>query len=192
MEYKLVSAIVVKQLERDLEVRLSTGQKIIAARCNPLDLDEREQKPNVKNGTEILCMVNEKLGVVLAVFSIAQGIKLANEIYRIEREEIQLYGKRIKLMDSSGDNKDTVEKIADYVDAWTKKIAIRNETVEVIDNWTKTQEQLIALADAVASLKTVVASGSSAGQWSHSVVSDASSVSTSTAELKDKLLTLKK
>ena len=193
MSLKLLTGNVISQRNRFISVKLhGTGQIITnVVIANKIDLDEREQQPNIKIGAEVL-MLSDGLSNVFAINSISQAIKLlGKKVYRIENDEVQIYSPLIKLMDSTGDNDDTEEVISGLVDVWTNKMKIRNDTVELVDNLTQTQQQLIDLANTVASLKAIVTKGSSAGSYSHSGVSGASSVSSKVTFLKSDLLTLK-
>lgn len=110
-----------------------TGQVITeVAKTGPLNHDEREQRLNIKIGTEVL-IIEDNYGVTYAISSLSQGIDLIKgKNSRVENDEVQVYGKEIKLMGADGDNVSTVEKKAEHVDIWTSKINIRNDSTNII------------------------------------------------------------
>lgn len=148
--------------DRYLTVKLYHTNQVIenVVKTSPLNLDEREQQPNIKIGTETL-VIEDDYGVTYALSSLSQGIELIKQgISRVENDELQFYGKIIKLMLATGDNVDTVEKIAEKVDIWTQKITIHNGSDDII-------QILLDFMDVVSSQKAVVTSGSSVGNWGH-------------------------
>jgi len=147
---------VVSVQDRFLTVKLYNTDQVIdhVVKCSPLNLDEREQQPNIKIGTEVL-LVEDDYGVVYALSSLSQGISLIKSgISRIENSEVQIYGNNIiKIMGANGDNAGTSEKSANQVDIWSKKVNIRNDATNLV--------QLMAdLAQSVAD--STPSSGSSA------------------------------
>ncbi len=111
-----------------------TGQIIDhVVKGSPLNLDEREQKPNIKVGTEVM-MLEDDYGVVYAICSLSQGIDIIKSgVSRLENNEVQIYGNEIiKIMGASGDNSGTSEKSANQVDIWSKKVNIRNDSTNLI------------------------------------------------------------
>ncbi len=128
------TGIVEKVGERYLTVKLHhTGQIVEkVVKTSSLNLDEREQKPKIKIGTEIL-MDEDDYGTLYATHSISQGISLSEkEVSRIENAFVQIYGADIKLMSASGDNTETVEKIANKIDMWTTQFTVRNDATNLI------------------------------------------------------------
>jgi hypothetical protein len=147
--YKLIFGTVKEVHGRHLLITVPNENKPIKTiRCNPLGLDEREQKPNIKIGTECLTFYDEVRGVGFTAFSISQAIELSDKISRIENDLILLYGKDIRLMDCTGDNKDTVEKISDSLTTHCKKYEIKSESDELITT-------LIDLVSEIISIKVV-------------------------------------
>lgn len=156
---------VVEVIDRFLSVEIyHTGQVIEnVVKASPLNLDEREQKPNIKIGTEVM-LLEDNYGVVYAINSLSQGIDLIKEkVSRIENDTIALFGDTIKVMNSVGDNSETEELIAEKVDVYTEKIIIRNEEDDVI-------QIMLDFMDAVIDLQTIVISGSSAGLYFHTQI----------------------
>jgi hypothetical protein len=145
---KLIIGKIKEVQNRFLVVSLPDGETIKTIRANPLNLDEREQKPNIKIGTECLTLFDERTHTGITCFSISQALTLANKIYRIEQEEIQLYAKRIRIMSCSGDNTSTVEEIGDEITIHFKKFAIKSESEELITC-------LLDLIDAIVGQKTI-------------------------------------
>jgi len=173
-------------------------QTISALVIMPLFINAKEQEMNIKNGTEVMLLGwgVDGLDNFLVLGSSANGINVDGlGITKVENlKEVKIIAPKITLSDNTGDREDINQEdiLAKETTVLTEKIEIKNENVEVIDNWTKTQQQLIELANAVASLQTIVTSGSSAGEYSHSEVGTANLVSSETAKLKAKLMTLKK
>lgn len=61
-----------------VEVKIyNTGQVIKAVKCSPLDLDEREEEPQINLGTEVL-VITDDIGNAYAIASMSQGIKSAD------------------------------------------------------------------------------------------------------------------
>ena len=145
--YKIIFGTVKEVQNRHLFVTVPTDTKPIKTiRCNPLGLDEREQKPNIKIGTECIVLYDEVRGIGFTAFSISQAIELSDKISRIENDLVLLYGKDIKIMYATGDNSDTVEKIADSLTIHSKKYEIKSESEELIST-------LISLVDEIIGLK---------------------------------------
>lgn len=114
---------------RFIEIKLhNTGQIIKQAIYgNPLTLDQREQRPNIKIGTEVLVMVDDLFNFYV-MLSIAQGIDLVgSKIYRIENsDEVRIMtDKLFKIIDI--DNGGKVDKfIAD-----TKETELNSDNMTI-------------------------------------------------------------
>ncbi|MGW8169656.1 MAG: hypothetical protein ACWGHH_06595 [Sulfurovaceae bacterium] len=120
--------------ERFVDVMLKNPTQLIkdVVKLSPLNLDEREQKPKIKIGTEVLVLTDDwNNNYILG--SISQGIVLIDsQTARVEGDETLIYGDSIHIMGADGDNTATVEKAASTTDIWTKKIKIRNDSDDII------------------------------------------------------------
>ena len=156
---------VIKDNERFLDVELFhvKPKRIIknVVKLFPIDCDEREEECNIKLKTEVCILLTSVNGHENAIClgSSNQGIKLGGRgITKIENlEEINIISKVIQLSNNVGkrDKINSDIKLAEKILAYTKKLYITNYEEEVIDNLTKTQEQLEKLAKAFATHKTL-------------------------------------
>ena len=119
-----------------------TEQKVKAVFVNPITLDHREQKPNIKIGSEVAVIFDEHLQVFYVIGTIQQGIELVKEkIYKVENsDEVQILTDKKLTIESIGG-----EKI--------KETTLQSETVEVLLNTIKIQNQT---AELIATLSDLV------------------------------------
>jgi hypothetical protein len=142
---KIILGTIKEITDRECIVTLPNQDEIVTVRLNPLNLDEREQKPNIKVGTECLTLFDERRGVGYTCFSLSQGVALSKEIARLEQKEVQVYGDTIKLMGASGDNKDTQEKEASSILMRAKKYKIKSESEELIQTLIDLVSEIMAI-----------------------------------------------
>jgi hypothetical protein len=142
---KIIIGTIKEITDRECTVTLPNQDEMTTVRLNPLNLDEREQKPNIKIGTECITLFDERRGVGYTCFSLSQGIALSKEIARLEQDEVQIYGDKIKLMGASGDNKDTQEKESTSITMRAKKYEIKSESEELIGTLVDLVSEIMAI-----------------------------------------------
>ena len=101
---------------RYIDVELHpTKQLVKAVYSNPLTLDQREQKPNIKIGSEVLILVDDETFSFYVLGTIQQGLKTIQDkkIYIIENsDEVNI--KTDKLFISQGISDKYIKKTEHY------------------------------------------------------------------------------
>jgi len=109
---------------RYIDIELHPTKQIVrAVYSNPLNLDQREQKPNIKVGSEVLVLVDDDTFSFYVIGTIQQGLATLQDrrIYIIENsDEVDI--KTDKLFISKGITNKYIEKTEHY----TEKIKIEN------------------------------------------------------------------
>ena len=130
------------------------NQEVFASYINPLTLDHREQRPNVKVGSEVFVLV-DKLYNYYILGTTQQGIQLVDKkIYKIENsDEIQILTDKELNITSISNSK--IEKVnlkakelkedLDTKEIQLNTIKIQNSTAELISVLSDTLQALIDL-----------------------------------------------
>lgn len=136
-------------LDRFLDVELFNPKQLIrnVVKTSSLDLDEREEEPQINIGTEVLVIIDE-YGNAYAIASLSQGIAIAKNKTTIIRNDTNLFYAKDTLLSGDGG------AIATTVDVHSSTIKLRNGSDDLVDLMSQ-------LAQAVAD--TTPSSGSSAG-----------------------------
>ena len=116
------------------------NQEVKAMWINPIILDHREQKPNIKAGSEVFILIDDLYNYYV-LGTTQQGIQLVDKkIYKIENsDEIQILTD--KDLNIKAINSDFIQN----TNIKTSKIAIQNDTAELISVLSDTLQALIDL-----------------------------------------------
>ena len=132
----------------DIELK-STSQKVKALFVNPINLDAREQKSNIKIGSEVFVLVDDVYNYYV-IGTTQQGIEIVEDnIYKIEnKDEVSILSDKLfsikgitsKSIESGDINIKTLgintENITikndKNIDISLKKLSLKNDTAELI------------------------------------------------------------
>lgn len=168
----IVRGTITKRMDRDVEVKLSNGQTIKAVRLNKLDLNEDEQYPRIKTGTEALVLIDRD-GNAFTLGSIAQTTKQeSKKQYLVKNGIVRLQAGEIALESESGGNADKITVKSNDTKIESKKTVQEGDNFESKYKSTKisnNSDELFALltklVNEISSIKIMIPSGSSAGMW---------------------------
>ena len=122
---------------RYIDVELHpTKQLVKAVYSNPLTLDQREQKPNIKIGSEVLILVDDETFSFYVLGTIQQGLKTIQDkkIYIIENsDEVNI--KTDKLFISQGISDKYIKKTEHYTNKLKIENSQGNEVISLISEF---------------------------------------------------------
>lgn len=200
---------------KSCSVRLKTGQLLQdVPYLTSLDEDGREEQIKIKVGLEVGLLVGE-YGHAYIVGSSNIAIDVLEKVKRIEQETILMRAKELLISSSSNFDEvnspktrmDLLEALSEHttfkstyfdikkedgelserVQFETKKFAVKNDSDEIIDLLIKGLEEFINFLKSVQNQKTLVAKGSSAGEWSHNQVGVVSGLISVVTDIKTRL-----
>ncbi len=132
-----------------INVKLHNNNQIVkCVKISPINLDEREQKPNIKTGTEVIGLLVGVVPIILG--SMAQGVdKVTDEIYRIENLKTWVLTDEfeVKKTESGGE--------IDYTDILTKKLHVNNGTHELMALIDELHQTINGLIDTIKGIQVL-------------------------------------
>jgi hypothetical protein len=140
---------------RYIDVRLHNDNKEYkAVFINPLNLDHREQKPNIKVGSEVFVLLDD-LHNIYVLGTTQQGISLVDKkIYIVENEnEIRLLtNDLLNISAIDGGKIEDVKLNANKTDFQTTKFKVQNDTAELLKTLSDTIQAFIDLPIVIGNL----------------------------------------
>jgi hypothetical protein len=134
--------------DRFIEIQLiPNGEKVKAVWVNPTNLDHREQKPNIKVGSEVFVLCDELFNYYV-IGTTQQGIELVDKkIYKIENsDEIQiLTDKKLTIQNIAGNKIEDTTLKTKKMEVELDKFSITNSTTEWVQTLSDTLQALIDL-----------------------------------------------
>jgi len=125
-----------------IEIQLHpTNQIVKAIYANPLTLDEREQKPNIKIGTEVLVIMDDNTFSFYVLGATQQSIKVTDKkVYVIENSDL-VNVKTDKLFLVNGiensfvkDTQIKTEKLSISNSKGNEIVSLFSEYIDIVDN----------------------------------------------------------
>ena len=125
---------------RFIKIELTHNKQIVkSAYTNPLTLDHREQRPNIKIGTEVIVLVDELSNYLIIGSSSFGAVLEPTKKYRVENEDnVSILTKDFKATTKDGG-------IMDKSTILTDKMIVKNSTAELITTLSDTLQALIDL-----------------------------------------------
>ncbi|MFT7880453.1 MAG: hypothetical protein ABXS91_08675 [Sulfurimonas sp.] len=114
--------------DRFVDVELYNPTQLIrnVVKTSSLDLDEREEEPQINIGTEVLVLIDD-YGTAYAIASMSQGIAIAKNKTTIIRNETNKFFAVNTLISGDGG------EVGGVADIYSSKIKLRNDTGELFD-----------------------------------------------------------
>ena len=131
-----------EQNVRSIKVRLhATGQEVTAIYINPITLDHREQRPNIKTGSEVI-LIFDDLYNFYVLGTIQQGIDLIDKKqYKIENADmVQILTDKQFL--ANGINQTYI----DNTNFKTSKFEVENDTAQLLHTLSDTLKAFMELS----------------------------------------------